>query len=75
MMLRSFRPIVGVLFVLLSNMGFSSEKPSVTVKPTILIIKKITIDVDGKMTDLFKIEQPDGTSHRRRVCSMVKKRI
>ncbi|MDP3560948.1 MAG: multicopper oxidase family protein [Legionellaceae bacterium] len=61
MMLRSFRPIVGVLFVLLSNMGFSSEKPSITVKPTILIIKKITIDVDGKMADLFKIEQPDGT--------------
>lgn len=61
MMLRLLRPFVGVLLVLFAKVGFSSEKPTTSVKPTVLIIKKISIDVDGKMTDLFKIEQPDGT--------------
>ena len=55
MMPRFLGPMIGVLFILLANTCFSSDKP------TILIIKKITLDVDGKMTDLFKIEQPDGT--------------
>ena len=55
-----FHPVVCVLILMLTNIGFASEK-TITNKPTILIIKKITIDVNGKKTDLFKIEQPDGT--------------
>ncbi|HAU0311377.1 TPA: multicopper oxidase family protein [Legionella pneumophila] len=30
-------------------------------EPTILLIKKYQTEVDGKPTDLFRIEQPDGT--------------
>lgn len=61
MMSRYYRPYVAVLLVLFASVGFSSEKPSTAVNPTILIIKKISIDVNGKLTELFKIEQPDGT--------------
>lgn len=61
MISQLMRPFVGVLLVLFAKVGFSSEKPTTSVKPTVLIIKKISIDIDGKMTDLFKIEQPDGT--------------
>ena len=60
-MLRAFRPLVGILLVLCTAVGFPSDNSSAKAKPVVLIIKKITIDVDGKTTDLFKIEQPDGT--------------
>ncbi|HAU3761215.1 TPA: multicopper oxidase family protein [Legionella pneumophila] len=31
------------------------------IKPTVLLIKKYQTEVDGKPTELFRIEQPDGT--------------
>lgn len=62
MISRCLHPFIGVLLALFTTAGFTSEKPTTSsVKPTVLIIKKMSVDVDGKMTELFKIEQPDGT--------------
>ncbi|CAM2779951.1 Multicopper oxidase [Legionella steigerwaltii] len=43
--------------------GYSTTEKNLPTsqQPTVLIIKKIPLIVDGKSTEVFKIEQPDGT--------------
>lgn len=55
------RLLAALLLVVYAHSGFTLEASSSATKPTVLIIKKIPIMVDGKATDLFRIEQPDGT--------------
>ncbi|WP_242604498.1 multicopper oxidase domain-containing protein [Legionella gresilensis] len=38
-----------------------SASPNQAKAPVVLLIKKQTLDVNGKTTDVFRIEQPDGT--------------
>lgn len=55
------RSLTGILLTVFATLGFALEASLPTVKTTLLIIKKVPITVDGKVTELFKIEQPDGT--------------
>ncbi|WP_242602573.1 hypothetical protein [Legionella moravica] len=54
----------GLLFtvLVLNNLIAGANAPvSQPAKPTVLLIKKYTTTINGKSSELFKIEQPDGT--------------
>lgn len=51
--------IVGILFGLISFADFGNATTS-TQPPTLLIVKKSPIQVNGKASTVFKIEQPNG---------------
>jgi FtsP/CotA-like multicopper oxidase with cupredoxin domain len=58
---RPLRLLASLLLVVYANSGFTLDAPFSATKQTVLIIKKAPITVDGKVIELFKIEQPDGT--------------
>ena len=62
MMMFKFRSVLMASLLLFAvTEGFCSVASVKTVKPTVLVIKKVFVNVDGKQVELFKIEQPDGT--------------
>lgn len=59
---RQFSRMLALLLLALHiHSGFAIGTASPETKPTVLIIKKIPVTVDGRATDVFKIEQADGT--------------
>lgn len=58
--------LVSALFVTGSvysepNLANNQIAQQVAIKPTLLIIKKVPLTVDGKTVQVYRIEQPDGT--------------
>lgn len=51
------------LIVLYVGQALAAQKQArhTVAKPTVLLIKKYQTQVDGKSTELFRVEQPDGT--------------
>ncbi|HHF7372708.1 multicopper oxidase family protein [Legionella bozemanae] len=62
--MNNFKVVLVFLFMItfLITGNSAPEKNTQDIKQsTVLIIKKIPLTVDGKSTEVFKIEQPDGT--------------
>ncbi|OGV50567.1 MAG: copper oxidase [Legionellales bacterium RIFCSPHIGHO2_12_FULL_42_9] len=61
MTLSVVRGLLFAVFALSSQIAGANVSVSQSVKPTVLLIKKYMSTVNGKASELFKIEQPDGT--------------
>lgn len=62
--MKLFNCFQGILFstvVLGQALANQESIPHKTNEPTVLLIKKFQTEVDGKSTELFRVEQPDGT--------------
>lgn len=57
--LLSFLPLC--LFINTLQAEQHPNSPTANTSPTILLIKKVPLTVNGKTTEVFRIEQPDGT--------------
>ncbi|WP_131775105.1 multicopper oxidase family protein [Legionella anisa] len=56
-----FQGILLSIVVLGDALANQESIPLKTSEPTVLLIKKFQTEVDGKSTELFRVEQPDGT--------------